>query len=154
LFIDGHRKIGSQSFIIAAQQVLIVSISQQFSVGAIEQPSDVNAQQSVGQVDPVERLVLDMMKPEPLVDRVGLFEAGRHCLTRVQGADKRVGDDGAWNSPELSSPFRIVGTQRLLVGAEVCFQLLAARRHSGMLPSRRCPLLLNAPREDLSGRIG
>jgi hypothetical protein len=85
----------------------------------------------------VQSLVFDMIKPEPLVDRVGLFEAGGHCFTRVQGANKGVRNDGAGNSPELSSPFRIVGTKRLLVGAQVCFQFLAARRHSGMLPRRR-----------------
>ena len=30
LFIDGHRDVGPQSVVIVAQQVLVVSISQQF----------------------------------------------------------------------------------------------------------------------------
>ena len=84
----------------------------------------------------MQSLVLDMIKPEPLVDRVGLFEAGGHCLTRVQRTDKSIRDDGAWNSPELCCSFGIKGTQRLLVGAEVCFEFLATDRHTGMLCER------------------
>ena len=65
-------------------------VGQQFIGAVVEQPSDMNKQQSVGQVEAMESLVLDMVKSEPLVNRVGLFEAGGHCLTRVQGAGKGV----------------------------------------------------------------
>jgi hypothetical protein len=104
--------------------------------GVIEQPSDLNEQQSIGEIDPVERLVLDMVKAESLVEGIGLFEAGGHCLTRVQGAGKSVGQDGARNSPKLSSALCIKGAQRVLIGAKVCFELLTADRHASMLASQ------------------
>lgn len=113
-----------------------MTVGKQVSSVVIEQPSDVNEQQPVGQVDPVESLVIDMVKPKPLVDRIGLFEAGDHCITRVQRADESVRDDGAWNSPELGRSLGVKGTECVLVGAEVRFELLATDRHSGMLPTR------------------
>jgi hypothetical protein len=136
LLVDGHRDIGPQHVVILAQQVLVVTVSQQVAGAVIKQPSDLNEQQPVGQVDPMQSLVLDIVKPEPLVDRIRLFEAGGHCLTRVQGADESVRNDGAGNSPELGCSFGIKGTQRLLVGAKVCFELLATDHHTGMLCER------------------
>lgn len=110
LLVDGHRDIGPQHVVILAQEVLVVTVSQQVAGAVVEEPSDLNEQQPIGQIDAVQSPVLDMVKPEPLVDRVGLFEAGGHCLTRVQRADKSIRDDGAWNSPELCCSFGIKGT--------------------------------------------
>ena len=88
-------------------------------------PSDVNKQQPVGQVDAVQSLVFDMIEARA-AGRSGRTVRGRRpLLHESQGANKGV-EMMVPELPELSSPFRIVGTRA------------PPGRRAGVLPVPRC----------------